>query len=998
MDTPLPIPATVAEYALAAALQPLAPLIRQGQASLHTRVEELAARYPITPFDPATIVETLYSSLAPLLIRIASRVMVLELHVARLSGHLLQETPAERFAAFFRRLCDPVHLAELFDEYPVLARRLVECIDTWVTTSAEFLTRLCADWEALCQTFFAGSHPGRLVYVEGSVGDTHRGGHAVHIVQFASGHRVVYKPRSLAVDGHFQALLMWLNARGQYPPFRTITLLERPDYGWVEFVTASACQNTAELERFYQRQGGYLALLYALEATDFHHENLIAVGEHPVLIDLEALFHPHLALAGSTGSFGRAGAMLDDSVLRIGMLPIRVYSDPSHVGIDVSGLGGAAGQMTPFAVPYWERRGTDEISLAYKHVEIPVEANRPSLNGADTDVLAFTEAIVAGFEWTYCLLAAQREALMAPTGPLSGFAHDDVRVIARPTARYDELLRLSYHPDVLRDALDRDRFFDRLWIEVAKSPQLGQLVAAEQADLWAGDIPLFQTRPGSREVWTARGVRLADFLAEPSLTHVHRRLQRLSDSDQMLQVQFIRTALASLQIGRDPIARVVSSFPAPPTQTAPGVLQQRLITAACAVGDELAATAICAGDEVNWVGMTLVHDRFWSLSPLETDLYTGLPGMALFLGCLGAATGEERYTHLGRQALTTLVRRLEQTADRLTNIGAFSGWGGILYVLSQLGPLYRDTQLLDLAVQYARRIPALVDVDTGLDLINGSAGCILTLLCLYREAPTHELLHTATLCGERLLATARSVDQGSAWETPVPASRPLCGLSHGSAGMALALAALGTATEQARFHDAARAALAYEAGAFSPEHGNWPDWRCEETPQGPTGGNQTNFMVSWCHGAPGIGLSRLALRAHLGYASSSADLDAAIATTMARGFGHNHSLCHGDTGNLEFLADASRALGDEELSRQVQGGAAALLDSIAQQSWRCGVPTGVQAPGLMVGLAGIGYGLLRLAFPEQVPSVLTLQPAGRVATTQEGGISYDHRAACDFPS
>ena len=39
--------------------------------------------------------------------------------------------------------------------------------------------------------------------------------------------------------------------------------------------------------RFYRRQGALLALLYALEATDFHAENLIASGEFPVLIDLE---------------------------------------------------------------------------------------------------------------------------------------------------------------------------------------------------------------------------------------------------------------------------------------------------------------------------------------------------------------------------------------------------------------------------------------------------------------------------------------------------------------------------------------------------------------------------------------------------------------------------------------------------------------------------------------------------------------------------------------
>ena len=41
----------------------------------------------------------------------------------------------------------------------------------------------------------------------------------------------------------------------------------------------------------------------------------------------------------------------------------------------------------------------------------------------------------------------------------------------------------------------------------------------------------------------------------------------------------------------------------------------------------------------------------------------------------------------------------------------------------------------------------------------------------------------------------------------------------------------------------------------------------------------------------------------------------------------------------------------------------------------CGTPGSVRTPGLLVGLAGIGFGLLRLARPEEVPSPLFLDPA-----------------------
>ncbi len=55
-------------------------------------------------------------------------------------------------------------------------------------------------------------------------------------------------------------------------------------------------------------------------------------------------------------------------------------------------------------------------------------------------------------------------------------------------------------------------------------------------------------------------------------------------------------------------------------------------------------------------------------------------------------------------------------------------------------------------------------------------------------------------------------------------------------------------------------------------------------------------------------------------------------------------------------------------------GEGAAADSVDEHGWLCGVAWGVETPGLMTGLAGIGYGLLRLAAPEEVPSLLVLEP------------------------
>jgi lantibiotic modifying enzyme len=133
-------------------------------------------------------------------------------------------------------------------------------------------------------------------------------------------------------------------------------------------------------------------------------------------------------------------------------------------------------------------------------------------------------------------------------------------------------------------------------------------------------------------------------------------------------------------------------------------------------------------------------------------------------------------------------------------------------------------------------------------------------------------------------------------------------------------------------------------------------------------------MTAWCNGAPGIGLARLRSLPHIDDAEIRTEIDTALKTTLAHGFGGNHSLCHGDLGNLELLLQASLTLDDPQWKTQVDRLASIILESINQHGWLCGVPLGVETPGLMTGLAGIGYGLLRLAEPTRVPSVLVLEP------------------------
>jgi type 2 lantibiotic biosynthesis protein LanM len=954
------------------------PLIQKGRDRLLKEINTITTTYPDLPFDLNTIESLLFVNLPKRLLSIVSRTLVLELNVARLRGQLQGDTPEQRFQSFTQQLQQREVALNILQEYPVLARQALICIDHWVKTSTEFLQHLCQDWKALRSQLSPDLDPGILVEVSAGEGDSHRDGRSVIIAKFSSGFRVVYKPRSLSLDIHFQDLLHWLNERGDHPSFRLLKIIDRQTYGWVEFVEPQTCSSREEIERFYKRQGGYLAILHALEAVDFHHENLIAAGEHPVLLDLEALFHPRVGGINLNQADQLANNTLSYSVFGIGLLPHRIWATENAVGVDLSGLGSSEGQLTPHEVPRWQGIGTDEMKLTRQRIEMSATNNQPTSNHEKVDVLDYAEAITQGFTSIYQLLLTHRQEFLAASGPLANFAGDTVRVIVRATRTYAMLLMEAFHPDLLRNALDRDRHFDRLWLAVEHLPHLTKLIPAEQTDLWKGDVPMFTTQPNSRSLWSSHGEQIPNFLDQSGLTSVQRRIQQLSETDLTRQLWIIRASLTSLSLNTDR-----STAPTTYQRITPQIVATRehFLQGARAIGDRLEDLALRGEEDAAWIGLTLVDDRHWSLSPLGCDLYDGLPGVILFLAYLGEITQEPRYTDLAHAALNTLQRLLENPSW-LSQIGGFSGWGGILYTLTHLGCLWTDSQLIDQAEQSLDFLPEHLEKDQNFDVIGGAAGCIGGLLTLYYERPSAKTLTIAVQCGEHLLTHAQKMEQGCGWVNPRIAPKPLAGFSHGNAGIAWALLELAAHSGKELFQQIALDAIAYERSLFSKAALNWPDLREFETAirQGSQDSSadipseSLSFMNAWCHGAPGIGLARLQCMRHLQDAKIHAEIETAVQTTLARGFGNNHSLCHGDLGNLELLLQAGLVLDNPQWKADCERLAATILGSIQQYGWLCGIPLGVESPGLMTGIAGIGYGLLRLAEPTRIPAVLTLAP------------------------
>jgi type 2 lantibiotic biosynthesis protein LanM len=943
-------------------VRPFEPLFERGQAKLDAGLRDLLRRHPHFAYDPAAIA-ALETALRRDVYSIVTRAMVLELNVARLQGTLSAGTAEARFAEFVHRLEQPGIRAALIADYPLLFQQVALRIEQWVASNLELLERLGADAALLREALFCGNDPGPLIGIQAGEGDRHGGGRTVTIARFATGAAVVYKPRSLAADRHFYSLLQWLNTRGAQPPFRHLIVIDRGAYGWEEHVSRSACESRDQIERFYERCGANLAVLYAFAATDFHFENVIAVGEYPVLVDLEALFHP-LTGVMPTGATDIAAREIATSVLGVGLLPHRMGYGPDSAGIDFSGIGAEPGQLSPHDVMLPKQLGTDRMAFEPTRVPVGGRNHRPSLEGVDIESAAYAQFIARGFLQTYRLLRNSRDELLAPGGWVDAFADDEVRVIVRPTQMYGTMLQTSFHPDLLHDARDRDKYFGKLR-SLPHATNFDCIVDDECEDLRRGDIPRFTTSPGSRGLRTSSGRQIEDVFREAGCETVKRRIAQLGDEDLARQLWYVRASLGA-PARRELLDTPHLAFSRRVNRQSP------LAAAAATIGDRLERLAIHGATGATWIAANVTGQRGVNIEPLGPDLYDGLPGVALFLAYLATIADEPRYENLARRALVTM--REELARGNMTAIGALSGWGGVVYALALLGDLWHDQKLFAEAIRYADRAAAFIESDRTFDIVGGAAGCIVALLALHARSPAPSLRNIAQRCGEHLLASFIPCASGGGWISPGTSDVPLTGFSHGSAGIALSLLRLSAATADDRFRTAAQATIAYERSVFSRETQNWPDFRTtiEPATQTATG---TPQAVLWCHGAPGIGLARLGCGESLDDPEIEAEIDVALQTTANEGFRTGHSLCHGSFGNLELLHVAARRRASPALQTQVSQLCAALLDDAGANGWRCGNPAVVETPGLMTGLAGIGYQLLRLAEPERVPSVLLFETA-----------------------
>lgn len=905
----------------------------------------------------------LLARLSDQLSELTYKTFVLEARILCLDSEPTTDRPPDWVSQRFSQTVSgcPRYIQRLYLTYPALSRQLATTLLQWKKNTLELFVRLFRDLASI-ERDIVQTKLGLLQHVDATLSDPHEDGRRVLILEFAQNKRVVYKPRPVGVDVAFQNFLSWLNLAGIRPALRVLRVVASPDCGWVEFVKSDALPAPELANAFYMRHGIFLAVLYLLKGTDFHSENVIASGEHPVLIDLETLLHADLRFAVEGPSPTTAEAQLRESVFATGLLPGWGDGDPVAPSPDISGIGTREGQLYKNKSDIIEQGSDGTIQIVRRRAAVSLRYNRPTFAGAPINPALYADDVAKGFDACVRLLQENARNLAAPDGPLAPLLQVKVRHVPLATIVYASLQKRASHPDFLGRSVYRELIFAMLAFRSISLPLVGALLKSELAALFRGDVPKFTALADSTSLEDDQGKSIPDVLVKDAATVVSRRLALLNDENAEFQKKVIRLSMATLRRTGEPGAESAPGEPVPEIALAPGEMLEEVREIARTLCD----SAVGTGQSLDWIGISQQEYGVGKVSAVGGELYGGVSGIGLFLGYAGKRLQDDRFLDAARSCALASLDYLQGKRGIIG--GGYSGRASSAYGILHLAELFGEMAWFEAAAERLIEFSKHAEDDTLLDLIAGSAGLCGILVAAFNISGSADLLKAAEIRAELLIETHLDCAKGYGW--PSRNSRePLTGFAHGAAGMGWALIHVGHHANRNDFIAAGLKAFEYERSLYSEMNQGWPDLR--ELPDQEVRGR---YSSAWCHGGPGIGLSRATLPHPHRKVAEITDIQKAVEPMRTSPLYPTDCLCHGEIGNIELLITGAAPLAEAELLELARRRASgALLRRRTVGSWRSGAIPNVPVPGLLTGLAGIGYGLLRCCEPETFPGILSLE-------------------------
>jgi len=892
--------------------------------------------------------------------RITLRTLIFEMEICEEGGKLKGATIEERYEYFGEMfLKDMDYIKEIYEVYPVLYERMIQTLENFIRNIDELLDRFAKDKEGINQKFYRENPCGKIRQIGGGSSDSHRHGQRVFILELDNGEKLVYKPRSLAVDEAYKAFLRWVfeNVSMSYWWYR---VWNREGYGWCQWVSSVSCSSHEELERYYYRNGMLLCVSYLLGSEDMHYENLIAHGEYPIIVDLEMV-------VGSRGTRMKreltgTERFFQESVLQTGILPLYSWNEEGE-GVNIEAINGKGGQLIPVVMPVVVNPKTVKMHIEYRRPVMGEGKNLAMLKGKFVEPFEFFEEIQKGFEKVYSFLVEHQLEVLEM---LELFRSVPIRYLVRDTQQYSMLLMTLGHPDLLIKDPDRQAVWDVLERGIEHEESTGWILEQERQELLQGDVPYFYYTACKKELCSGTGGIWKEYFDDTAMQCIENRLKHMCNTDLERQEKLICGALlvGTKRVNGQKLERLggigisdrlvtnLNDKSSPLEENIEG----RRIMAAEKMADILLKEAIWSedGKEVGWISIAMAgyREKGYMIRPMNFYLYGGLAGVAVFMVELAIKTKREKYCDVGKVLVQSLFRHTEdlfqkEKREKLPT-GAYCGEASIAFAYMLMYSASRNSIFLSYLRKQCQAVAEGLEDDKEYDVLGGNAGAILIFLKAYHLTGEEQYMVWAREAGDYLLQSASVYGYGMGWLNQA-VGVALTGFAHGTAGIMLALVWLGHDVKEEKYLEAAYQAYRYEENYYREELQDWEDLRNEGLTV------QESQMMAWCHGWGGIVMARMAAMSYVkGSFKIELEKTEDFVRRKANHIDTNLCLCHGRCGNTALLWKFGKK---EE---------AVLIQSQLVEAICCG-ETSIQGLlglqecenyGLLGGIAGIGYSCL----------------------------------------
>lgn len=880
-------------------------------------------------------------SLIEKMINMSYRVLVLETQIAKEDGELIGNDEYERGKFFYTNLLwNYNYVRELYFAYPELIRLLDQLVRNIIT----FLREILEDYEKIFLSY------GKLLNIKWGKGDFHNNGKTV-IVLICENGKVVYKPRSMALERVYSELLEWFSKKNKY--FMKIDSGKAYDLkfgSYMEFIENTECSSQEDVSNFYYRMGELLCILYTLNSKDFHCENVIACGDMPILVDLETLVHSSITFYPDQSIIYSARDMISDSVIGTALLPTLLQNNKTEDAIEIGGMGSGRIQKSPYKTQIIESSDSENIKIRFENRELNRTLNYPIYHGKIVNCSRYLDTVKKGFENTYKWICKNKIEYCQKIERLLETVAG--RVICKNTNIYTQLLETGLHPDLLHNSCDRLVYLCRLGIIMEQNEDYEnyRIYQCEFQDLKEGDVPYFTSFCSTNTlIHGAQEISINGGIRKNIIEVIKNKIKNMNMIDMDRQVALINQSYIGSKLLLEKPSGTGNAFHYNNMESDNFLPIE--------VGEKIGKICIARGctaqignhEEMTWIGMRGFGDGFYNITPVGFNVYQGNAGISIFLYHLGIR--KSKYMRFFYSSMRSVISNLFLELKKgiyLENMGAITGFVSEIYFINYLLKrgidLCNDVDLNYIVEKSIMIVKKNLDENNSLDFLSGIAGILgvyLGTIPYLKKEQQNKVIRFLEELVQRIKERAVKVEEGIyTW-----GDRDDIGYAHGNSGIITQLYRYYQVSNDNEIFKLIEGAIKYER----KYHFNYQkdQWLFKENVH----------YYSWCNGIAGLLLCKLYLF-HCGYKDDllKGEISKLIDQLIETGFGTDLSICHGDMGTIQILLYAANILQNHLLKSSCIKTCKDVAYNLVNNNWDR--VRRLEDWGLMAGITGVGMGFV----------------------------------------